>query len=181
MLIGISGSAGAGKDTLAEYLWRTHTFTRIAFADPMKRATQAIFGLSDEQTWSRDLKEISIPYWGLSPRRMFQMVGTDAMQGTFGRDVWLKRWKLSYEMVKDSENVVVPDVRFPQEAELIRELGGYIIQLNRKCENGLDAEAKAHVSEAGISVKYLDFVLHNDSSIDDMCLQMADFIEEKVS
>ncbi len=103
------------------------------------------------------------------------------MQGTFGRDVWLKRWKLSYEMIKGSENVVVPDVRFPQEAELIRELGGYIVQLNRKGENGLDAAAKAHVSEAGIAVKYLDFVLHNDSGITDMYLAMADFIEEKAS
>lgn len=176
MLIGITGSAGVGKDTVAEFLWKAHRFTRIAFADPMKKATQTIFGLSDEQTWSRDLKEVTIPYWGLSPRRLFQMIGTDAMQTTFGRDVWVKRWKLSYDMVKDTSSVVVPDVRFDTEAIAIRELGGTIINLQRHIDNGLEDDAKAHVSESGIDTKFLDHIIYNDGSFEELFDKVSTYV-----
>ena len=53
MLIGITGKAGVGKDTVAEHLWHKHSFVRIGLADPLKRAAQEIFGLTDEQTWSK--------------------------------------------------------------------------------------------------------------------------------
>lgn len=165
MLIGITGKAGVGKDTVAEYLWRKHSFVRIAFADPMKRAAQEIFGLTDEETWGRRLKEVVIPYWGLSPRRMFQLVGTDAMQTCFGRDVWIKRWKLSYDLVKCSDSVVVPDVRFEAEARMIHELGGIVICVDRRTNNDLEEDAKAHVSEAGINPKLIDHMLKNSGTI----------------
>lgn len=177
MLIGITGKAGVGKDVVAEYLWRKHSFVRIAFADPMKRAAQEIFGLTDEQTWSRELKEVVIPYWGLSPRRMFQMVGTDAMQACFGRDIWIKRWRLSYDIVRFSDSVVVPDIRFNPEAQMVRDLGGVVICVERDTDNGLEGDAKAHVSEAGINDGLITLRLSNNGSFEDIYEAVESFLD----
>jgi hypothetical protein len=168
MLIGITGKAGVGKDTVADELWRKHAFTRIAFADPMKRAAQEMFGLTDAETWSRVLKEVVIPYWGLSPRRIFQLIGTDAMQPTFGKDVWVKRWQLSYNLVKDSDHVIVPDVRFDHEAKMIRSMGGYVVKVEREFQSSLDNQAQAHISEAGVSYDLIDATIKNEGSIPDL-------------
>lgn len=179
MLIGITGKAGAGKDTLGDYLWRKHAAVRIAFADPLKRAAQEIFGLSDAETWERDLKEVEIPYWGMSPRRMMQLLGTEAMQDTFGRDVWLKRWQQSYDIVKHSDNVVVPDVRFEAEAGLIRALGGVIVKVTRDTDNGLEDKAKAHVSEVSLPDTYIDAVIANNAGFKKLYAEMDSFLKKR--
>lgn len=179
MLIGITGKAGVGKDTVADELWRKYAFTRIAFADPMKRAAQEIFGLTDAQAWSRDLKEVPIEYWGMSPRRIFQLIGTEAMQPTFGKDVWVRRWLLSYNLVKDSDHVVVPDVRFDHEAKMIQALGGFTLLITRGVESNLEQTAQAHISEAGINKDYIDLVIRNDGTIPDLHKEVRLFMDSK--
>jgi hypothetical protein len=82
-LIGIVGKARSGKSSIAQHLWSEHAFTRIALADPLKLAAQQIFGLSDEQALRDEFKEIEIPFWGMSPRQMFQRIGTEASKPVF--------------------------------------------------------------------------------------------------
>jgi hypothetical protein len=50
-IIGISGLAGSGKDTVAEYLVEHYGFVRIALADEMKRFAKKVFDFSDDQLW----------------------------------------------------------------------------------------------------------------------------------
>jgi hypothetical protein len=164
-LIGITGKARAGKDTIATHLAHTHAFTRIAFADPLKLAAQQMFGLTNTQTWDDNLKETVIPMWGLSPRQIFQRLGTDAMRGTFGQDVWLRRFVLSYHILRDTDDVVVPDVRFDNEAMLIKDMGGTLIQVIRG--DGLRGDDGIHASEAGVVVSP-DIVIVNQGSIADL-------------
>ena len=130
-LIGIAAKARSGKDTVATYLWERHAFTRIAFADPMKMAAQAMFGLTSEVTWQDDMKETVIPYWGMSPRQIFQLLGTECVKPHFGNDIWIKRFMLTYSVVAETDDVIIPDVRFTAEADFIRAKGGRIIHLIR--------------------------------------------------
>jgi len=51
MLIGLCGLAGSGKDTCADFLVRDHGFTKVAFADPMKRICRDVYDFSYEQLW----------------------------------------------------------------------------------------------------------------------------------
>jgi len=178
MLIGIAGKAGVGKDTLADILWRKHSFTRIAFADSLKRGAQEVFKLTDEQTWGREVKEIEIPHWGMSPRTIFQKFGTECMQGAFGREVWLKSWILTYNLVKSTDHVVVPDVRFTPEAAMIRALGGFMIQVVRDVPSLLSAEAQAHSTEAGVAINTLDAIIDNNRAIADMERLMMGFLKD---
>ncbi len=169
-LIGIAGKAGSGKDTVADYLWESHEFTKIAFADPLRRATEVIFGLDAHYLTDRLLKEQEVPYWGSAPRRILQDIG-HGLKALFGDDLWLKRWNLSYQMLEQSDHVVVPDVRFDLEADAIRHLGGAIIHLERPGA-GLTGEAGQHPSEAGVTRKPGDFFLVNDSTIADLHLNI---------
>jgi len=116
-LIGIAGKAGSGKDAIADHLWEHHSFLKMAFADPLKLAAAAMFGLDLSHFFDREEKEAKIKYWGLSPRQMAQLLGTEATKPVFGDDFWVRRWYLSFLLMKDTDHVVVPDVRFELEAE----------------------------------------------------------------
>lgn len=57
IIVGVTGQARAGKDTIAEYLAKKHRFVRIGLADPMKRFVQGLFDWSDEQVWGGQKEE----------------------------------------------------------------------------------------------------------------------------
>lgn len=165
-LIGIAGLAGSGKDTVADYLWERHGFTKIAFADPLRRAASAIFGLDAGVFLDRNRKDAVLDYWGMSPRQMLQFLGNEAVKPVFGADLWLKRWCLAYHMVRDSDHVVVPDVRFGLEAEALRKFGGTIVKIERAGAGALSGAG--HVSEAGLAPQFIDAVIQNDGSLEDL-------------
>ena len=173
-LIGLTGKARSGKDSIAEILFEHYGFTRIAFADPVKLAAQKIFALSNAQTWNDDMKEVVIPYWDLTPRQMFQKVG-DATKAQFGDGVWMKRWYLGYDMLKDSDDIVVPDCRYDLEASGVRSLGGIIVRVVRP-EEGLDGDVSLHSSESGLSLA-VDYTINNNGTLDDLRNQVAKLIQ----
>lgn len=51
MIIGISGLAGSGKDTVADFLVQQRDYVKVALADPLKRICQDVFDFSDDQLW----------------------------------------------------------------------------------------------------------------------------------
>ena len=173
-LIGITGKARSGKDTLARILFAEYAFTRIAFADPLKLAAQHIFGLTQDQTWLDEVKETILPYWNMSPRRMLQLLGSDATKPVFGNELWVKRWFLSYDMLRETDDIVVPDVRFDNECLALRNLGGVIIEVRRG--TGLVGSTGDHVSERGLST-LPDFVIENDGTIDELRAKIRAIVE----
>ena len=166
-LIGIAGKAGAGKDTAADYLCTMWGFTKISFADPLKKAAEHMFGLKRDYFHDRSLKEQVVKIWGMSPRRMLQILGNDATKPFFGEDLWLKRFLITYQPIAMSEDVVVPDVRFNLEAEAIRAQGGTILHLTRNT-GGLSGDAAAHASESGVMKVSGDMLISNESSVEDL-------------
>ena len=173
-LIGITGKARSGKDTVARMLFAQHAFTRIAFADPLKLAAQQMFGLSKEQTWGDHKKEEIIPYWGMSPRQMFQLLGNEAVKPVFGADIWIKRWSMSYATLKDTDDIIVPDVRFDHEASHIRSLGGVIVELQRGI--GLVGSTGDHTSERGLST-LPEYTIDNNGTLEDLRVKVMSLVE----
>ena len=162
VLVGIVGHKGSGKDTLADYLVLQYGFTKRAFADPIKEACTILFQLAPEQLTDRHLKEAIDPRHGLSPRQMMQIVGTDMFRFMVDKRFWINHFLIWYGNIKNSHNVVVPDVRFQNELDTIKQLGGFVIRLVRP---GL-AKVDAHVSEAGIDdLIGIDATIVNDASV----------------
>lgn len=138
-----------------------------------------MFLLNDEQTWNEAQKEVVIPYWGMSPREMFQKVGTEAGRNIFGEDLWLKRWRYHYAQYGSISNYVVPDVRFENEAKYIRDLGGVIFHVTRQIvEPVLLGNTATHSSEAGVKFVDGDRTLTNYGTKTVLCLVVDEICEE---
>ena len=67
-------------------------------------------------------------------------------------------------LFRSYQQVVIPDVRFPNEADAIKELGGIIWRINRHGLNGINE----HRSEHAMDSYMVDHVIYNDGSLDEL-------------
>jgi hypothetical protein len=259
-VIGLAAKARSGKDTGAAMLLENDGAVAYALADPLKRGCQALFCLSDEQTWSDELKEQKIPQWGMSPREMFQQVGTEWMRAENPLH-WLMRadreikdpqvpeqivphilelqtipfilavkafygigddqmfsqplnvedpfWKKApidmismlyrkaterfpdyYERItlmqpldinastyitrpnlitQGKTAIIIKDIRFENEADYIRSMGGQVWHIVREGAVAVNA----HASEAGIKIADEDVVIDNNGTLEDYAANLA--------
>jgi len=162
MLIGLVGKKGSGKDTFANVLKQKSGFITYAYATPLKEACQKLFLLSDEQLHDQTLKETVDKRWDLSPRQIFQIIGTDFIRTHIDSDFWIKHFTLWYKG-KSTQNIIVTDCRFQNEIDTIKELGGMIFKIERNT-----SVEDNHISENGIdNLTNIDIVIKNDSSLED--------------
>lgn len=168
LLIGLTGYAGSGKDTVREILEHRHEIDGLAFADPIRDMLTALFdtcGVDTDWMTDRERKEKPIPEIGASYRTLAQQLGTE-----WGRaidpDLWLKIAAAKIAMYRkyDSKGVVISDVRFPNEAAWIKAQGGVIWRIIRP---GVEP-VRAHASEDMIASLPYDYVIDNRSTIDNL-------------
>jgi hypothetical protein len=167
MLIGLTGKARSGKDTVAEYLNNKHMFSHYWFSKPMKDACRTIFGWDDRHLYG-DLKEVVDPIYGISPRVALQTLGTEWGRNCINQDLWLTRAKA--EILKH-ENITISDCRFDNEAQAILDMGGYIIEVQR---NNVESVA-AHTSEQGISSDLISFEVENNGTFEEL-FSLVDYL-----
>ena len=182
MIIGIAGKAGAGKDTLASLMEENLGFKRVAFAEALKDAAMHTFGLSKHQVEDREAKEAVVDCWGMSPRRLLQLFGTEAMKPVFGEDIWVRRLKQRINAMEATglySKFVISDVRFDEEAEAIIKWGGLVIEVLRP-GSGLDGAAALHKSEAGISPTLVHATIVNSTTIGDLLHKIRRIMELEV-
>lgn len=144
VLLGLVGPKGVGKDTSADYLVEKYSFTKVAFADPLKKCCQTLFDLPDNYFNEQALKETSVEPWGISPRKMMQTFGTDMVRSHLGDDFWLRHMEKRLNGDLTTCNVVVTDIRFRNEAEFVRARGGYLV---RVVKTPNDCSVDQHPSE----------------------------------
>jgi hypothetical protein len=131
-----------------------HGFVRDAFAKPLKDVARLLWHFSEEQLYG-DLKEVEDERWKLSPRVAMQLFGTEVGRELFskwmphvGERFWLTHFQLRRETLLKKEpntNIVVCDVRFPNEAELIKDLGCILVKVIRPGHQPFVKPAKTEV------------------------------------
>jgi len=172
MLIGLTGRAGAGKDEAARAVLLAVDLhggnaTVTSFADPLYQSVAAITGISVGRLRDRAFKEEAIDWLGKSPRQLLQTLGTEWGRGMVHPDIWVRAtMRLAQRDMDSGLWVVIPDVRFDNEARAIREVGGRVFRVIRPGAGCLSAEAAVHPSEAGIRDELVDAEIVNDGDLD---------------
>ena len=154
MLIGFSGKKGSGKSYFADYLVNNKLFIKLSFASPLKEITKILFNLSDEDVKDPIKKELINPKFNASPRELMQWLGTDIMREEFNKkfnysgSIWIDSVKDKIKtLLEDNKDVVIDDVRFQNEVDMIHSLGGIVINLRNNLDNTLNNSTSNHSSE----------------------------------
>lgn len=161
-LIGITGLAGSGKDTLADALVYDRGAEKYNFALPIKHALNAMFGWTMEQWDDRIWKETKIAWLGKSPRQCAQTLGTEWGRDLVHPDLWMliaEDRYLKYRQDHSGGPFIIPDVRFENEVDMIHRNGGIVVKISRLGVNAVSA----HVSEKGI--EEVDYILANHGTV----------------
>jgi hypothetical protein len=200
MIIGFVGFIGSGKDTAADYLVNFHGFRRDSFANTLKDAVAAVFGwdrtmLEGRTNEAREWREQVDPWWAerlkmpnLTPRWILQYWGTEVCRRAFHDDIWIA--SLENKLRNSKDNIVISDVRFPNEIKAIHSAGGKVIRVKRGpepewYEHAVNAnkgdkymgwslgrkkleELKIHASETAWVGGDIDITISNDGTIDEL-------------
>jgi hypothetical protein len=147
-IVGILGFKGSGKDTVGDYLVRQHGFVLESFANPLKDVVSAIFGwdrnlVEGSTTESRTWREIPDTWWEdklnwsshpashlgrFTPRLALQLIGTNVLREHFDDGLWIKSLEAR---LQSHDRVVITDCRFSNECKLVRQNGGFLVQVQR--------------------------------------------------
>lgn len=162
MIIGLTGPAGSGKSSVAAVLCRYHGFERLKFAAVLKNMLRMIYesmGMVSAEIERRiegDLKEVPCDYLcGRTPRHAMQTLGTEWGRYLIHPDFWVM---VTEAGLRAGVNYVCDDVRFENEAAMIRSRGGLIVGLA-----GRGGIAGSHLSEAGVAP---DVIISNDRPLE---------------
>ena len=160
IIIGLTGYKGSGKNAAADTL---EGYRHISFAHPLRELCKVVFGLTDEEMADRELKEKPLSRWPYqSPRQILQTIGTDMFRKHYP-GVWIEHFRRHAESFEG--NLVATDVRFPDEGDTIREMGGFIIRIVR---HGQILGENAHESEKAIDTLQVDGTVINDRTLEDL-------------
>lgn len=160
LIIGLTGLAGSGKTTVAKHLCNRHGFERVRFAGPLKDMMRAL-GLSDAEIDGDRKEQPCDLLCGKTPRWAMQSVGTEWGRELIGPDIWIRAWRAAVDRLPSAVPVVVDDCRFPNEADTIRAMGGYIVAVKRPNASNVASE---HVSE-GQDLGLATMTLQNTSTV----------------
>lgn len=173
MIIGISGYARTGKDSVADILAGSFGFERLAFADKLRECVYALNPIiAHGKTWGSPLylqPIIDIHGWdgvkstpfGPEVRRLLQRFGTEVGRNILGQNVWVDATFAVTDITKD---YIITDCRFRNEAMGILRKGGKMWRINRPGVGPVND----HISEVGLDDFSFDAVIDNDGDLTDL-------------
>jgi hypothetical protein len=191
MIIGLVGLIGSGKGAAGDYL-ETRGFIKESFAKPLKDAAAIIFNwprhlLEGDTEESRVWREKVDSYWTskldwiVTPRIILQKLGTESGRNVFGESVWTASL---INRLDPTKNYAITDVRFANEIDALRSAGAKIVQIQRgdlpewviPAKRYLEVCPKntefhfggeiIHISEYGWVNSTMDYLIHNDGTLE---------------
>ena len=174
-VIGLYSPAPQSGKTAVAYELQQHGYISVSFAGPLKRMlsvflNSAGYGHDMIESMLFEHKEEKIPEFGVTPRHLMQTIGTEWGRECIGPDVWVDVWKSSVMKWLDGGlNVVVDDMRFPNEWDAVRDLGGECWYITRPRTAKPESE---HASEGALDSHGFDMRLINDGTLPDLYNQV---------
>jgi len=164
-LIGLTGYAQSGKDTVASILVEKYGYTRIAFADKIR---DFLYGINPMVACSptgylQDL--VNLVGWDKAKqepqvRRLLQDLGISARE-LLDENIWITT---ALSKVDKDVRVVVTDVRFENEAMMIKLMGGQLWRVKRVGFGPVNE----HVSESELDGYKVNQIFVNNGTLEDL-------------
>lgn len=177
MIIGLSGYAKSGKDTVSEMIQEIHPdkWEVKKFSGKLKVIASILTGIPAHQFEDQEFKSSMLGemwwknygdfYHQTTVRDFLQILGTDAIRNGLHTNAWVNALMADYKPRKMDQyspsNWIITDCRFPNEAEAIKDRGGMIVRVNRP---GI-APVNAHPSETALDNWDFDYKIANDSDL----------------
>jgi hypothetical protein len=155
-------------------------FDRYAFASPIKNAVNGIMGW-DSRHSDGILKEVIDPRIGKSPRQLYQTLGTEWGRSMVYDRIWVM---LGEERYHKSGFLIISDVRFPNEVEMVKKNGGIIVHVSNPTAEQNTVGGAEHASEAGITHLLdpaVDPIISNTSTLETLMLQVETKFDRMVT
>lgn len=172
IVIGLCGLAGSGKSTAARLLSRELGFARRPFAYQLKAMLSALGVDREVLDGPREMKEVPLEcLGGITARHAMQTLGTEWGRQCMRPDFWIHQWSRG---VAHFNRVVADDVRFQNEADAIRALGGTVYRIDRRGSG--DRINPEHASEA-IHLIPVDGVIQNDGTEVDLLASLRNIVD----
>lgn len=175
-IIGLSGYAQSGKDTLAGFLIEEHGFERVAFADALRDMLYALNPLTwayapagvTDRVYDTETVQVIVDKHGWEwakassgVRELLQRLGTEAGRQVLGENIWVET---ALKKVQPGGRYVFTDCRFQNEAEAICTAGGLMVRIERPgC-----APVNAHPSETALDGFDFDVYVGNTGTVEDL-------------
>lgn len=173
LLIGLySSTQRQGKSTVANLIKaRIGRTTIMSFANPVKLATASFLealGLSDVEATEAvfDHKDTTIPGLGITGRDALVLIGTKAGREGVSQDCWVNALFRRADAFRSKAelNVVIDDVRMPNEADAIIERGGFLVRVSRQVK----LDKVDPTTEGRLDGFRFDAVIQNNGSLTDL-------------
>ncbi len=170
VLIGLAGRARSGKNEAAKALtsqgYREDAFaTRIRSflyaLDPTIDDANTLAGVVDYLGW--DKAKTIYP----EVRRLMQRCGTEAGRDVLGDNVWIDPVLRAF--CGQSVDTVVTDVRYANESNAVRAVGGIVVLIHRPgLELLTDDAGNSHRSETSLDDYAFDATITNDGTVEQL-------------
>lgn len=153
MRLALGSQARVGKDTFADYVCDKYNCKRFAFAEgiyTIASTIQDLLGKSREKD-----------------PRLLQMLGTQ-LKNIYGENVWVERTLAQIDQHianNPSADIVITDLRFPNEMEALKSRGFTTIRIHRV--NRIIDRDPTHISEIALENAEFDYNIFNNGSMDD--------------
>lgn len=172
-VIGFTGPARSGKDTAAIHFLKQKNYVKYSFAYPIKEMLRVGFGLTESELEGNNKEEpLSRLDLDKSPRQLMQTMGTDWGRDMIDTNLWLKLAQRNWELLRDNgKSMIIPDVRFENEAEFVRKNGVLVHIYRPDC-----VKVNAHSSESGVVFREDDLEIINDGTIQEFKQKIIDVL-----
>jgi hypothetical protein len=177
VIVGLSGKKGSGKSTVAGYLHRhMDGALRLPFAFRLKEIAQECFGAEAVQVNGDESQKNTLTQCGLTGRELMQRIGHDLRE--IWPDCWVRAWETEVVAMWAEAGaacpIIVEDVRYRNEVEVIRKMGGIVIRLTRAPHQDF------HDSEVALD-DYEDFdaVILDGLTVDETCAAVMEVCRDQ--
>ena len=156
IIIGLTGAIGAGKDTVALMLQeKLGSVVKLSLKAALVQKLVRVFEVDATLFYDRDAKDKPTPLlFGHTPRYVMQTFGTDWARNLISPDIWSEYVRRQIPILPS--DVIVTDVRFSNEASMIKEEGGVVWEIVRQNSPYAAVSGVDHEAEKGIDRTLID-------------------------